>query len=67
MAGKQDIPVDDDGIADLRAMYDNALSVFKETSSTFSQQQEKYLTGHLKYTESVTQTIGIIAGFVLLP
>jgi len=39
-----DIPVDDEGIADLRAMYDSALAVFKETSATFGQQQEKYLT-----------------------
>lgn len=65
MADRQskDIPVDEEGIAGLREMYDGALALFKETSATFGQQQEKYLTGHLKYTESVTQTIGIIAGF----
>src|SRR6267154_131243 len=60
---KNDIPIDEEKLTYLRAMYDGALGIFKETNSAFAKQQEKYLTGHLKYTESVTQTIGIIAGF----
>lgn len=60
---QEEIPIDPEKLEALKQMYDGAVNLFKEVSSKFAHQEESFLNGHLKYTESVTQTIGIIGGF----
>jgi len=57
------IAVDKEQVEYLEQNYANAIGLFKEVSSAIVDQERKYLDGHQKYAEVVTQTIGVMAGF----